>query len=146
MKQTSKSLPLLELTSVVCAVLLCAALINEAYGQGQGRGHGNSARGQEHTESLIETSISIGISIAEARELAQISGLTGRQSLPPGIARNLGRGKALPPGIAKQVVPGAMLSRLPRIEDHEWVMVGTDLVLVAVGTAIVVSILDEVFQ
>lgn len=41
------------------------------------------------------------ISYAVARQLAVNLGLTGYQSLPPGIAKNLARGKPLPPGIAK---------------------------------------------
>jgi len=88
----------------------------------------------------------INISKEQARALAVASGLTGQKSLPPGIARNLAKGKALPPGIAKQMLPQSMLGGLPSIEDHEWMQMGKDLVLVAIGTMIVVEILDGVFQ
>jgi hypothetical protein len=40
-------------------------------------------------------------------------GLTGYDSLPPGIAKNLARGKPLPPGIAKKTVLTSMLGQLP---------------------------------
>lgn len=86
------------------------------------------------------------ITAAQARALAAASGLTGQRALPPGIARNLARGKALPPGIAKKALPQSMLSGLPSIDDHEWVQIGRDLALVAIGTLIVVEILDNVFQ
>ena len=85
------------------------------------------------------------ITAAQARRLARELGLTGFRPLPPGIARNLARGKALPPGIAKRCPPLAMLDRLPRIAGHEWQIAGTDLVLVAIATLIVIDILEDVF-
>lgn len=42
------------------------------------------------------------ISFATARHLAVNYGLTGYDALPPGIAKNLARGKPLPPCIAKK--------------------------------------------
>ena len=86
------------------------------------------------------------ITAAEARRLAVANKLTGYRSLPPGIARNLARGKPLPPGIARQTVPGSMLGSLPVIEGHEWGISGTDLVLIAIGTLVVVEILEDVFE
>ncbi len=86
------------------------------------------------------------ITAAQARQLAAAAGLTGRRALPPGIARNLARGKPLPPGIARTRVPQGMLSGLPSIADHEWRIAGQDLILVAIATAVVVEILEEVFE
>ena len=37
----------------------------------------------------------------------------GSKGLPPGIAKNLMRGKPLPPGIAKQVLPAGLIQLLP---------------------------------
>ncbi len=42
------------------------------------------------------------VSFDHARHLALNYGLTGYDSLPPGIAKNPARGKPLPPGIAKK--------------------------------------------
>lgn len=70
----------------------------------------------------------------------------GAKPLPPGIAKNLARGKPLPPGIAKQRVSGPLLDHLPHVDGHDWLQVGTELVLVAVATGIVVEIIDEVFD
>ena len=104
------------------------------------QGPGNSGR-----TSGPEVSVSIGISVGEARRLAVTHGLTNMRTLPPGIQRNLARGKSLPPGIARQMVPGRMRTGLPEIPDHEWRIAGRDLILIAIGTLIVVEILEDVF-
>jgi len=93
-----------------------------------------------------QVSVSVGISVGEARRLAVGHGLTGMRGLPPGIQRNLARGKSLPPGIARHTVPGRLLNDLPRIPDHEWRIAGRDLILIAIGTLIVVEILEDVFD
>jgi hypothetical protein len=100
------------------------------------------APGNARNAAAARASITAG----DARRLAMANGLTGYRALPPGIARNLARGKPLPPGIARQVVPGGMLAGLPRLDGHEWRITGTDLVLIALGTLIVVEVLEDVFQ
>ncbi len=47
-------------------------------------------------------------------------GLVGYQALPPGIAKNVVRGKALPPGIAKKTLPASMINDLPYYPGYEW--------------------------
>lgn len=68
--------------------------------------------------------------------------------LPPGIAKNLRRGKPLPPGIAKQYLPQDLLVRLPRAGDGlEYVVFAGKLLLVEVATQIVRQVLlDAVFD
>lgn len=69
----------------------------------------------------------------------------GRGGLPPGIARNLARGKPLPPGIAKQILPGALIGRLPPVHDgYERIIVDGKVLLVEVATQVVRDILTEV--
>ena len=70
---------------------------------------------------------------------------SGYDSLPPGIRKNLARGKPLPPGIAKRQVPSEMLRRLPAREGYEWRAVGTDLVLYSITSGIVDQVLQDVF-
>jgi hypothetical protein len=53
--------------------------------------------------------------------------------LPPGIAKNLQRGKPLPPGIQKSKVPDGLAAKLPRRAGEEWSMVGDRLVSVDKG-------------
>jgi hypothetical protein len=132
-------------TLSICALSLTLGLSSCAelglyYPAGNSNPHMGSVS-QSHQSNLPSN-----ISKAQARALAVNNGLTGQRALPPGIARNLAKGKALPPGIAKQLLPQSMLGGLPSIEDHEWMQMGTDLVLIAIGTMIVVEILDGVFQ
>ena len=67
------------------------------------------------------------------------------QGLPPGIAKNLARGKPLPPGIAKRYLPPDLLGRLPPRPGYEWVAVGRDIALVAIATGVIVDILSDAF-
>jgi len=126
---------------------------SQAGGQGKGQSQGqaqgaspNSSQGNDSAASMTAGLVTAGITLVAARDLALGSGLTGFAALPPGIAKNLGRGKPLPPGIAKKMVPAAMLARLPVHPGYEWQMVGSDLVLLAIGTAIVTDVLTGVFR
>ena len=111
-------------------------------------GQGNSNKGNNGHQNKGHQSgqPAISISYSDARHLAVNYGVTGYQSLPPGIAKNLARGKPLPPGIAKKTVPANMLRDLPSYPGYEWRIVGDDLVLIALSTAIVTSIINGVFD
>ncbi len=73
-------------------------------------------------------------------------GMGGRLSaLPPGIDRNLERGKPLPPGIAKQVLPAALLSTLPPAPaGHERIIVAGKILLVAIATHVIVDVITDI--
>lgn len=107
------------------------------------KGGGKKDGGDKDMSGIL---ISAGITVLEARNIAVQLHSTGYQGLPPGIRKNLGRGKPLPPGIAKKMVPGGMLSRLPVHPGYEWRIAGSDLILVAVATSIVADVLSDVFQ
>ena len=65
--------------------------------------------------------------------------------LPPGIAKNLERGKPLPPGIARTRVPDAVLVRLPwRPAGYTFFVVGDRVVLLD-GKGLVADILVSIF-
>ncbi|MEL5426500.1 anti-virulence regulator CigR family protein [Serratia nevei] len=130
-------------------------------GNGNGNGHGNSGNhgnngnhgnkgNKDHYDNGVyrndDNLITVNLSRDRARSLAHNYGLTGYRSLPPGIAKNLARGKPLPPGIAKKVVPRSMLRELPQYPGYEWRIAGDDLVLVALSTAIVASVINGVFD
>ncbi|MHA5498442.1 anti-virulence regulator CigR family protein [Pseudomonas aeruginosa] len=66
-------------------------------------------------------------------------------SLPPGIQKNLARGKPLPPGIAKKL-DSRLLGRLPHYEGYEWQQVGTDLLLVTIATGVIYEVLSGVLD
>lgn len=71
--------------------------------------------------------------------------LAPASSLPPGIQKNLARGKPLPPGIAKSL-DNRLLGHLPRYEGYEWKQLGRDVILVAIATGIVYEILENVLD
>ena len=66
------------------------------------------------------------------------------QGLPPGIAKNLARGKPLPPGIAKRYLPQGLLGQLPPRVGYEWHVVDSDIVLIEIATRVIVDILKGV--
>lgn len=136
---------------------------NHGGNHGNSANSGNNGKGGNHDKRNVDNKkssenhgnrknygkpdhVDADISFSRARSLAVNYGLTGYKSLPPGIAKNLARGKPLPPGIAKKAVPASMLSELPYYPGYEWHAVGDDLVLVALSTAIVTSVINGVFD
>ncbi|MFY3136817.1 anti-virulence regulator CigR family protein [Achromobacter xylosoxidans] len=119
-------------------------------GNGNNKGNGNSGKnkgnGKDADTNVSVTLTTAGISISTARGYAVQAGATGYGSLPPGIRKNLARGKPLPPGIAKKMVPGPMLARLPVHPGYEWRVAGNDLILIAIATGIVADVLANVFD
>ena len=72
--------------------------------------------------------------------------ISGLRSLPPGIQKQLLRGKGLPPGIAKKFVrlpkPVNTYVKLPT--QYDLLMIGSDLVLVDQVRSVVVDIISNV--
>jgi hypothetical protein len=69
----------------------------------------------------------------------------GRKGLPPGIAKNLQRGKPLPPGIAKQVLPAGLVDLLPPPpRGFERVVLAGKILLVEVATQVIHDVLEDV--
>lgn len=91
-------------------------------------------------------SVSGFITLSDARGLAVANNNVGYQPVPPGVRKNLARGKPLPPGIAKKIVPAPMLRQLPARPGYEWRIYGSDLVLVSIATAIIADVLLDVFE
>ncbi|KDD46362.1 hypothetical protein L532_1315 [Bordetella bronchiseptica OSU095] len=111
-------------------------------GNGNGNGKGNSGNsGKRSGDGGVSIELRhAGITISTARGYAVEYGVTGYGSLPPGIRKNLARGKPLPPGIAKKALPPSMLARLPVYPGYEWRVAGSDLVLVALAGAVVADV------
>ncbi|MFT5780675.1 MAG: Ni/Co efflux regulator RcnB [Pseudomonas sp.] len=66
-------------------------------------------------------------------------------SLPPGIRKNLARGKPLPPGIAKKMNPD-FARQLPNYPGYEWLQVGSDAALINITTGLVREIMRDVLR
>ncbi len=104
----------------------------------QGRGR--------HKKTEISVQQSVGFSVVERQIVAEFFA-TNRQdveALPPGIARNLARGKRLPPGIAKRQIPSALQAQLPTRVGIEVSIFGDRIVLLE-ASGLVVDILDGIF-
>lgn len=118
-------------------------------GKGHGKGHGRVVKNAERNGVSAESLLAVGATAATLagylgpqRELLAV----GAAPLPPGIRKNLARGKPMPPGLAWKPAPPSVIELLPVVEEHRWVMSGTDLILVAAGTMVVGQILENVFN
>ena len=73
------------------------------------------------------------------------NGKNKQKSLPPGIEKNLARGKPLPPGIAKQVLPDDLLRALPPVQDgYERIIVAGKILLIEIATQVVRDVLTDI--
>lgn len=64
--------------------------------------------------------------------------------LPPGIAKNIARGKKVPPGIMRTRLPDDLVARLPRREGYEWA-IANDVILLIDVSGIVREVLRDIF-
>lgn len=150
------------LMSLVLTAFLACSL---SFAASAAPGKGNQGNKQKHTVSKQEKEnnpkyknkgnkqsdtttmlLSAGISLVEARLFAEKSQAIGYKALPPGIQKNLLRGKPLPPGIAQKMVPTAMLGKLPKHPGYDWRVAGTDLILIHIATHVVADVLRDVFK
>jgi Ni/Co efflux regulator RcnB len=128
-------------TLALCALFCLDAFVSSAHAAPP-EGHGKHGQASEQGAELIHADVNVD----EVRQIAVAQHYTGYRALPPGIRKNLARGKPLPPGIAKKVVKEPMLERLPTYHGYEWQRCGTDLVLIEVATQIVADVLANIFQ
>lgn len=142
---------------LLLALAAVPALANPPEGRGNGHGKGkhedHDERGDRNDGVGINARgdagalVSVSISVGDARTWVREAGVRERYAdLPPGIRKNLARGKPLPPGLAKRLPPPALQQRLPHYPGYEWQVCGKDLVLVAVTTLVVAAVLNSVFD
>ncbi|WP_057409867.1 anti-virulence regulator CigR family protein [Pseudomonas syringae group genomosp. 3] len=105
---------------------------NRGNGKGPGPAHQDNRRGPPQDFGPVRETFQ------------QHRDVIGRgQPLPPGI--HIAKGRPLPPGYGKRL-DRRSLQYLPHYEGYEWRRLGTDVVLIAVGTGIVYTILDGVLN
>ena len=140
--------------SVVLSLALSAgsaiALADPGNGKGGGNNKGHDQGGHGHDKSRGKgASDARGPSIGRGGVLNVLVGHRDYWSpgpaLPPGIQKNLARGKPLPPGIAKKL-DGRLAGQLPHYDGYEWRQAGTDLILVAIATGVIYEILNGAFD
>ena len=73
------------------------------------------------------------------------NGKRKKKGLPPGIAKNLQRGKPFPPGIAKQYLPDGLVEKLPAPpRGYERIIVDGKVLLVEIATQVIHDILVDI--
>jgi hypothetical protein len=137
----------------IASVLLlsaCVALASPALAGNKG----NSGKGHDKNDSGDAADILVG-AVITAFEVAIIDdylkryhadlppAFAGAKPLPPGIAKKLARGGSLPPGIAKRYFPNNLLAQLPPRPGQDWLVVGTDILLISAATGLILDILHD---
>jgi hypothetical protein len=126
---------------------------DDASAQGRGRGNAGGGRGGGGADQPAAPAVTVAVNVAlgasdKERILAfyRESPPPGLESLPPGIRRNLERGKPLPPGIARRGVPAGLRAQLSAREGFELVEVGLDVFLVEVPTGVIHDVLMDIVR
>jgi len=140
---------------VFTAYAVSLALACPAMGQGNGNGNGNGS-GHSKTQNQVggqPSGASLTISLITSFERTTILGyiqnhqgspeFSGMKPLPPGIAKKLARGGSLPPGIAKRYFPSGLMGQLPPRPGQQWLVMGTDILLIDAATQLVLDILHQ---
>ncbi len=133
---------------VVLALIVCGpAWAGQGPGKGNGKGHGQGA------PALSTDAAMVTIVTTTERSLIQgyffpyrggaVPALGPLKPLPPGIAKKIARGGSLPPGIAKRYLPADLATQLPPRPGQQWLVVGTDVVLIDIATSIVIDVLRD---
>jgi hypothetical protein len=112
---------------------------------GSGRGGGGNDDSGVSVEFTAEISFSVG-DRDQIRAYYSSNPSPGLEALPPGIRKNLARGKPLPPGIAKRFRPDTLRSSLSIPRRYEVIEVGWDVFLVEAATGIIHDVLMDVIR
>lgn len=126
--------------TVLAAVLAVGLLAGDARAQGQSQGRGRGNGSKSSTSVVVVFRDSDHATFHDYFAAHQIVA----EPLPPGIAKNVARGKPLPPGIAKRAVPADLLVLGPKVEGVSFAIVGE--VVVAMKGGVVVDVLAGVFK
>jgi hypothetical protein len=126
---------------VVAAIggILLAGLAGQAWAQGRGRGQA----APKPREDVSATVVFRDHDRATFRDYFGTHDITAK-ALPPGIAKNVARGKPLPPGIAKRACPAGLVALAPREPGVTYYIVGDRVV--ALRDGIVIDFLMDVFK
>jgi len=98
------------------------------------------------TDQLVSTLVTAGITAVLARNYAVGVAYTGFKPLPPGIAKNLARGKPLPPGMVTRSLPDPLLRQLPQYPGYNWAAAGADLILINTASRLVADVLRDALR
>ena len=147
-----------RLMSLLISGLLALAMAQPAFAEakknkGKHKGaEAERAAGKDNDKDLGNIVLKGVITAAELNTIHDfirrngVQAFGASQGLPPGIAKNLSRGKPLPPGIAKRFMPQGLLGRLPPRPGYEWEVVDGDILLVETATRVIVDVLKDILK
>jgi Ni/Co efflux regulator RcnB len=143
--------------AIALALLLASPALAQGQGHGRGQG-GGGGHGRDHSQQ--QHGQGHGGRIADA-DRSLIQGYFGQQFAqgncppglakknngcqPPGQARRWAVGQRLPDGLGYPLPP-ELLRRLAPPAGHTYMRVGTDILMIATGTGMVVSGLANLLQ
>jgi hypothetical protein len=127
---------------VLIAGMLIAASGGTAAAQGRGRGRGQDTPPPASGDVAV-TVVFRDTDRATFRDYF-VTHKVAPQPLPPGIAKNVARGKPLPPGIAKKALPAGLLVLAPREPGVTYYIVGDRVVATRLG--VVIDVLLDIFR
>jgi hypothetical protein len=144
MQQYPKTMITTKRWSVLAIAVIAGVVLFSGDVSGQGKSQGKSKGGG----SATATSASITVVFRDSDRVTFrdyfVTHKIAPQSLPPGIAKNVARGKPLPPGIAKRAVPADLLVLGPRVDkDVSFSIVGE--VVVALKGGVVIDVMGGIF-
>ncbi len=85
---------------IFCMLISFAVALAVPKGNGKAKGHEKHNQGEEQA-SAVHTSVGVNIFVNGDRDLIRNYYRSGREGLPPGLAK---RGGNLPPGLQKQLI------------------------------------------
>ena len=129
----------------VVAVLTAGLLSAVVGAQGRSGGRGQGGQSGQGSGTTVSASVVFrDTDQATFRAYFRTHNIAA-EALPPGIAKNVARGKPLPPGIAKRALPADLLSLGPKVDrDVSFSIVGD--VVVALRSGVVIDVLVGVFK
>jgi len=127
---------------IVFGVLIVGSLSITSMAAAQG---GRPKGGEK--DKPAAASVSLTFSDADRRVIAEYFAAHPQtvKPLPPGIAKNVARGKPLPRGIAKTRMPEDLITRLAPRPGLEISIVGDRIVLLE-ASGLIVDVLEEIFK
>ena len=116
---------------------------NQRKNNGQGNSQGNSQKGNSKHNNNQHEMYYAGISHKDAKRYAKQYKFYGYKPLPPGIRKNMARGKPIPPGLAYNRLPAPYIATLPYYKGYEWRGYGSDLVLVSIVSNVIADVIID---
>ena len=141
-----------KLVFVFALALMISSSLVADQGNSQGRGRsGGTSGGSSGSGTSGGTDVNIAVNLFTDRDRTTFRDYFSThkivaQPLPPGIAKNVARGKPLPPGIAKKALPADLVRTLGSRAGSgiTFSIVGDRVVAVRAGN--VIDVLMDVFR